>query len=233
MKAREREINHGVAIAAAVVALLLTPSLGRTQESAPAGSIFVCKDARGRTLTADRPIPECAAQPMRELRSDGALRREIAPPPTAEQRERQLQDRAQQQRELDERRQAQARDRALLHEYRDVAALEGTRRRLLAELDADIAAALDRSRELAQQISQARAQVDAHERGNPRQPVPPQLLQQLSGAAAALAGEQALIDKRRGDQQQVNQRFDADLRRLRELTERPQVWAADATQPVR
>ena len=46
--------------------------------------LYVCTDARGRTLTSDRPPPECADRPVRELRSDGSVRRVIEPPLSAE-----------------------------------------------------------------------------------------------------------------------------------------------------
>ncbi|MDO9419068.1 MAG: DUF4124 domain-containing protein [Herminiimonas sp.] len=56
-------------------------------------TIFMCRDASGRTLTSDRPIPECADRIVREYGNTGTLKREIAAPLTAEQkREKQLQD---------------------------------------------------------------------------------------------------------------------------------------------
>ena len=44
---------------------------------------FQCKDASGRTLSSDRPIPECADRPVRELGRNGMLKREVPPPLTA------------------------------------------------------------------------------------------------------------------------------------------------------
>ena len=46
--------------------------------------IFMCKDASGRTITSDRPIPECADRAVKELDNSGVARREIARPPTPE-----------------------------------------------------------------------------------------------------------------------------------------------------
>ncbi len=55
--------------------------------------IFMCKDASGRTLTSDRPIPECADRAVREYGNNGIVKRDIAAPLTAEQkREKQLQE---------------------------------------------------------------------------------------------------------------------------------------------
>ena len=63
-----------------VVALVLAASAGANAE------IYMCKDASGRTFTADRPIPECADRSMRQLDASGITRREIAAPLTAEQK---------------------------------------------------------------------------------------------------------------------------------------------------
>ena len=63
-----------------VVALVLAASAGASAE------IYMCKDASGRTFTADRPIPECADRSMRQLDASGITRREIAAPLTAEQK---------------------------------------------------------------------------------------------------------------------------------------------------
>ncbi|CAN5214074.1 hypothetical protein BH11PSE11_BH11PSE11_09370 [soil metagenome] len=46
--------------------------------------IFMCKDSSGRTITSDRPIPECADRAVKELDNNGMARREIARPLTAE-----------------------------------------------------------------------------------------------------------------------------------------------------
>src|SRR4051794_14525595 len=51
-----------------------------------AQKIFVCKDATGKTLTSDRPIPECAGT-VKELDTQGIVRREVKPPPTAAEKE--------------------------------------------------------------------------------------------------------------------------------------------------
>src|SRR5436189_5270075 len=53
---------------------------------AHAQKIFMCKDPSGKTLTSDRPIPECTGT-VKELDKQGIVRREIKPPPTAAERE--------------------------------------------------------------------------------------------------------------------------------------------------
>lgn len=54
--------------------------------SAQAQQIYMCKDENGRTITADRPISECIGRTITEFDKKGIARREIPPPPTAEQK---------------------------------------------------------------------------------------------------------------------------------------------------
>ncbi|MDF3035707.1 MAG: hypothetical protein K0S28_981, partial [Paucimonas sp.] len=54
--------------------------------------IYMCKDASGRTLTSDRPIPECSNREMREMGKDGVTRRVIAAPLTAEEKRKRTQE---------------------------------------------------------------------------------------------------------------------------------------------
>ena len=51
-----------------------------------AQKIYMCKDESGRTLTSDRPIPECEGRAIREFDKGGMVKRDIPPPPTAEQK---------------------------------------------------------------------------------------------------------------------------------------------------
>ena len=73
-----------VAFAAAFVPLTgpaRAQTLGQTQNEA---GIFTCTDARGRTLTADRPIPDCSDRTQRELGPSGVLRRTLEPTYTSQ-----------------------------------------------------------------------------------------------------------------------------------------------------
>jgi len=92
-------------------------------------AIYMCKDASGRTITSDRPIPECADRSMRELNNTGVLKREITPPPTAEQKrlaEEQAKERLAKELAMIEQRRS---DQALLARYRSEADIESARQR--------------------------------------------------------------------------------------------------------
>ena len=53
---------------------------------AEAQSIYTCVDEKGRTITSDRLIAECADRKQRELSSSGTVKREIGPNPTVQER---------------------------------------------------------------------------------------------------------------------------------------------------
>ncbi|MEZ5738722.1 MAG: hypothetical protein R3E68_04125 [Burkholderiaceae bacterium] len=68
-------------VGAAFLLLVSGPAFAQQYKAQdPKPSIFTCIDDQGRRLTSDRPIDACANRPMRELRLDGAIKRDIPPP---------------------------------------------------------------------------------------------------------------------------------------------------------
>ena len=126
------------------------------QQQQPAGGarpsgagIYSCTDARGRTITADRPIPDCIDREQRELNPSGTTRRKVEPTYTAreqaEREERERQAQLQAARLVEERR----RERALLVRYPNPAAHDRERAEALVQVDVVIQAAKKRLGELA------------------------------------------------------------------------------------
>ncbi|HWT71463.1 MAG TPA: DUF4124 domain-containing protein [Oxalicibacterium sp.] len=119
----------------AVKTLLLCASL-----AAPAAhaDIFMCKTANGRTLTSDRPIPECADRAIREYSNKGQLRKEVPAPLTQQQRhemaEQQAQQKAAQAAAAEQRRE----DRALMARYRSEDDIAEARQRAGAVLNEQV-----------------------------------------------------------------------------------------------
>lgn len=175
--------------------------------------IYMCKDAAGRTLTSDRPIPECADRAMREYGKNGMVKRDIPPPPTAEQKREQL---AQQEKKkaadvlADEQKKA---DRALLARYQNEGDIERARLRDTASL-ADLIA------------QQKKALTEAEQEWNTLQAATP-AQKQAGGANAGKVGKaaQKALDARQTLQDtqtelgQVNAKFDLILKRYREISE--------------
>ncbi|MGJ7505854.1 DUF4124 domain-containing protein [Variovorax sp. GT1P44] len=120
-----------VALAACLLLALASPRADA--QSAP--RIYACKDARGRTLSSDRPIADCADREQAELRKSGGVLRTIdaaASPMDLAARERRDEE-AEQAALL--RSGERRRERALLVRYPDARIHDQERAEALAQID--------------------------------------------------------------------------------------------------
>lgn len=198
---------------------LSVPSFGWAQQTATydtKGSIYSCKDGAGRTITSDRPIPECAQLPMRELRKDGATRRQIDPPLTRSEREALAQQRSRERADALVRRQEVTRDRALLQAFPNMSALAEHRDRQIADIQAQIDQTYQRMVMLHRELQAAQAA----ERAYPPGRAPGQIRQRIAQVAGAILSEDALVKSRLQEQETIRVRFAEDGERLKVLLER-------------
>ena len=177
--------------------------------------IYVCKDASGRTITADRPIPECAARAMRELGSTGALLREIPAPLTAAQRKQQQIDNARLQAEADAVLELRRRDTAILERFRSELEIEAARKRAVADVNEKIRQQRYISTLAEQQLKETLAQAA---QATKKDIVPPPLARKVEQAQSAVTAEQNLMQSHQLELLRVNAWFDDTLKRYRELT---------------
>ena len=179
---------------------------------AASAQIYVCKDASGRTLTSDRLIPECANRAMRELDRSGLVRREIAAPLTALQKQERE---AQQERQrldaaaLDEQR---LYDRAMMIRYRNETDIASARQRALDllgdQMRIDTNALTQEAKEL--KAAQAHAVPGVKKTGSPAE-------RRLEEATNAMESRLNAIEQRTADIARTNTKFDQALKRFREL----------------
>lgn len=176
-------------------------------------SIYTCKDHSGRTLTSDHPITECAGV-MRELGPSGIVKREIAPPLSAEQlHQKELDDKSK--RTADEvAREKRRRDTALLSAYQNEEQIEAARRRSLADAAESIKTSQTRLTELDKE-KQALMQEGETFKGKT---VTPLFKRRVEDNQALIDDEEASMKMRRSDVDRVNQRYDDELKRYRELS---------------
>lgn len=189
-------------------------ALAAALAAAPAAAqIFVCVDRTGKTINSDRPPPECADRPIRELRSDGSLRRIIEPPLTAEQKE---------QRRLEELRKIEAaekqrmqlrKDLTLLEAYASEEEIEIARARALADRQASIA----RAQKRIEDFRRERKRLDAETEFYAKRELPEKLKRALADNTSLMRNEEKLIADARAEMTRINERYDADLKRWREL----------------
>ena len=196
----------------AIVALL---TVGGVLPAA-AQSMFSCKDDNGRVITSDRPIPECAKRPMRELNVYGVVTSEHSAPLTAEQlRQKRIDDEAQRIAAL-KRRQEQSRDKALLIAYPTMASLDSVRELQISDLRGEIAIVERRMAKdhllLKSAQSEARGQTGL---------AGASARKRVEEIAASILADNDIVQRLRLDIDRTRQRFDEDAKRLKQLIRDP------------
>lgn len=204
------------------VFLLLAAAGATSAQPQPAGGpgIYTCVDSRGRTITADRPIADCADREQRELSPSGSTRRKLEPTYTAreqaEREERERQAQLQAQRLLEERR----RERALLIRYPNPAAHDRERAEALVQIDAVITAARKRLSELAEERRKIDDELEFYAKDVGK--APDSLRRKVDDNTKSAAVQNRFIADQEDEKKRVNARFDEERARLRPL------WAGAA-----
>jgi hypothetical protein len=175
--------------------------------------LYVCTTPSGRTLTGDLPPPECQNVQIRELNRDGSVRRIIEPPLTPEQRKkREEEEKARRERERSAQEQLR-KDRALLEAYASEDEIESARDRVLAERQALI----DRATQQLKEYQMDRKRLEDESEFYVKRSLPEKLKRGLADNTELQAQQKRQIEEIRADMQRINERYDADLRRYREL----------------
>lgn len=195
----------GLLVGASVAAIAQAPA-------PPIGTLYTCT-ANGKTYTADRPPTECANSDMRELNRDGSVRRVIPRPLTIdEQRARALE--AKKRYEEEEKSLAQRRrDRSLLEAYASEAEIEAIRKKSLEGAEQIIR----RSQERAKSLAEDRKRLDDEAEFFKKREQPDSLKRAYALNAQAITGEEKIVAEARGEVARINERFDAEKARFREL----------------
>lgn len=108
--------------------ILLMPLVVQAQ------TIYKCVDSTGRTLTADRPIAECAGRATKEFDKFGVLRREVPALPSAAEKQQQIAQEESRKAATALTDQRGRSDRAILMRYRAEADILRARKRALEPL---------------------------------------------------------------------------------------------------
>jgi hypothetical protein len=207
----------------ATLTLLLAAGSAAAQTAAP--GIYSCIDARGRTITADRPIADCIDRQQRELGPSGTVRRTIEPTYTpqeqAEREERARQAALQASRLTEERR----RERALLVRYPNAATHERERADAILQIEVVIEAARKRLGELAKERQSIDDELEFYRKDVSK--APPSLRRRLDENDQSVAIQNRFIAAQEEEKKRVNARFDEERARLGPL------WAATAPPPAR
>jgi hypothetical protein len=175
-------------------------------------AIYSCT-VNGRTYTADRPPPECVNSDIRELNKDGSVRRVIARPMTEEeQRARALE--AKKRFEEEEKIQAQRRrDRSLLEAYANEAEIEDARTKALV-IPNEI---IRRARGRIDNMQLERKRLDDESEFYKKRELPEKIKRAYVSNEQQLIAENKIIAEAQSELGRINERFEAEKRRFREL----------------
>lgn len=202
-------------------ACLLVGVLGAGGTLAQAQAIYTCVDAQGRRITSDRPIMECIDRSQKELNPSGTVRRQVGPSLTASER---AQIEARERKAMEEQARANEeirRNRALLARYRDQAAHDRARADALGLVDDVLASATQRTAELDKQRKALDQELEFYPNVPPEK-LPAKLRRQVEEHRENVAAQQRFIADQEAERKRVNDRYDEELDRLRQL------WAGQA-----
>jgi hypothetical protein len=175
--------------------------------------LYVCTDAKGRTFTGDRPPAECGDRQVRELRSDGSVRRVIEPPLTSEQKAARAAEEKRQKEEAERQRETMRRDLALLDAYANEQEIEETRNRALASRMAMV----ERAKKRIDDHKVERKKIDQEAEFYAKRELPEKLKRSYQLNESLVRSEERIANDAKADMDRVNERFDNDLKRFREL----------------
>jgi hypothetical protein len=177
--------------------------------------IYSCKDpATGKVITSDRPIPECARTDMRVLNADGSTKQVIAAPMNEQQRARALEEQKRADeaaRALDEQRR---RERSFLLTYKTEQDLVDAYVRQLSAPVGALNSSHSRIKGLRAELDKVITESEFYK----GKPWPFALRRKLAEINAGLQSETRAINARADDIARVNQRFEEDRARYRELS---------------
>lgn len=177
--------------------------------------IYTCVDEKGRKITSDRAIPECTDRTQREMTPSGTVKRVIGPTLTAHERAAQeakdklaAEARAQQQEE-------KRRDRALVLRYPNKSSHDQERNLALAQVDEVSRVAVKSLQELEEQRKLLDNELEFYKKDYSKAPAP--LKRRLEENENNVATQKRFIADQLKERQRVNQRFDNEFGKLRQL----------------
>lgn len=192
----------------AAIALVLVAGTAQAQGS----TIFTCV-ANGRTYTGDRPPPECANSDMRELNRDGSVRKVIPRPLSLEEQRAQALE-AKKRHEEGEQLQAQRRrDRSLLEAYANEQEIEDARAKAL-DVSKQV---IKRAESRLDRMETDKKKLDDESEFYKKRELPDHIKRAYATNAQDKTTEQRVIKEAQLEMQRINERFDAEKKRFREL----------------
>ena len=180
-----------------------------------AQKIYTCVDAKGRKLTADRPIVDCLDREQKEISPGGTVVRKIGPSLTAEERAAEEAKAAKALEERNRLEEERKRERALLTRYPDKAVHDKERAASLALIDNVVAAANKHTDDL--QAQRKRLDVELEFYNGDVSKAPPKVKQKIDEIQQQLDFQKRFIANQDAEKKRLNARYDEELVKLKLL----------------
>lgn len=203
-----------------LLCVLLSPAATMAQGTLSASGVYTCVDAKGRKLTSDRPIPECADREQKLLNPSGTVQAKVGPNLTAIERANQE---ARERQEADARAilaEEKRRERALLIRYPGREVHDKERQEAVAQVGAVTQAASKRIEELMQDRRKLDDEMEFYKKDPSK--APQSLRRQIDDVNQSVAVQKRFIGEQESEVRRINARFDEELVRLKVL------WAAQS-----
>lgn len=194
---------------------LLAGGLWWVVAGAQAQGIYTCVDSKGRRITSDRPIVECLDREQHKLGNTGIVRQVVPPSYTADERAR-LEDKQRAENEIKARvAEEKRRERALLIRYPNQSVHDKERAEALAQIDEVIAAVNKREMALVQQRKDVDAEMEFYQADPSKAPF--WLRRKLEDSEKQTVVQKRFLEEQAQEKLRINQRFDEELAKLRQL----------------
>ncbi|MDQ3445742.1 MAG: Atg14 domain-containing protein [Pseudomonadota bacterium] len=178
----------------------------------PVGSIFTC-NVSGKTFSGDRMPPECANSEVRELNRDGSLRRVIARPLTQDELRARANEAKKRLEDEDKQLAQRRRDKSLLEAYASDEEIEAARAKSLESA----AQAMARAKQRIDGLNGERKKLDDEAEFYKKRVLPDQIKRSFVSNEQQIGAEEKILNDARAETRRINELFDAQKRRFREL----------------
>lgn len=208
-------------VACATLGMALATVVAAQSSGPVIPGVYTCVDAKGRKLTADRPIVDCIDREQKVLNPSGTVKTKVGPSLTAQERAEQEQKTKREAEEQAKAADEKRRNRALMTRYPNKAVHDKERNEAIAGVENVIKAAKGRIDELSAQQLRLDQEMEFYKKDASKAPA--YLRRQVEETQQSMAVQKRFIGEQEAEIRRIHTRFDDELLRLKPL------WAAGQT----
>lgn len=177
--------------------------------------IYTCKDAVGRTITSDRPIPECADRAMFVRQNPNQSPREIPRPKTVEERRKADAEEEKQKIEAQLEQDRKREELYLLANFKSETDIELARQRSIETLKEKIRVGNEQIKAVSHLLTELQVQQQNSEKKSPAEII--ELQHRANQLALSIKNSRTANEKYEAEQVRINAQFDDTLKRYRDI----------------